>query len=139
MPWIPPRSNYGLIQEQLWNNPHRLLVACILLNLTTREQVDKVIWNVFERWPTAELLADADETELIEILKSLGMQNKRAKTLKRFSSEFLSSSWKTAKDLHGCGKYADDSYRIFCVGDWRSVSPNDHALKWYHDFLKETL
>ena len=55
--------------------------------------------------------------------------------LKKFSSQFLVKEWETAKDLYGCGKYADDTWRIFCKGDWKSVEPNDHALVFYHDFL----
>ena len=45
-------------------------------------------------------------------------------------------AWKTAKDLYGIGKYGDDAWHIFCVGDWKDVEPNDHALNNYHDYLK---
>ncbi len=27
--------------------------------------------------------------------------------------------------------------RVFCVGDWRDVQPNDHALNKYRDWLEE--
>lgn len=33
--WEPPQSPYGLIEEELFGNPWRLLVACILLNKTS--------------------------------------------------------------------------------------------------------
>lgn len=33
--WEPPQSPYGLIEEQLFGDPWRLLVACILLNKTS--------------------------------------------------------------------------------------------------------
>jgi hypothetical protein len=35
--------------------------------------------------------------------------------------------------LPGCGKYALDSYRIFCIGggEWKSVLPDDKELKKY--------
>ena len=45
--------------------------------------------------------------------------------------------WKTAKDLYGCGKYADDAWHIFCAGDWKNTQPNDHALNYYYTYLKE--
>ena len=45
------------------------------------------------------------------------------------------SDWQTAKELYGCGKYADDAYRIFMRGEWESVEPTDHALNDYHNFL----
>jgi len=37
--WRPPRSPYGLLEELLWDRPWALLLACILLNQTTRRQV----------------------------------------------------------------------------------------------------
>ena len=33
--WEPPQSPFGLIEEQLFGNPWKLLVACILLNKTS--------------------------------------------------------------------------------------------------------
>lgn len=37
--WEPPQSPFGLIEEQLFNDPWKLLVACILLNKTSVVQV----------------------------------------------------------------------------------------------------
>ena len=133
--WIPPRSPEPLIQEDLWPNEWKILVACILLNLTTRKQVEKVIYDIFEQWPDASSLAVADEKELSELLRPLGMYHRRAKSLKRMSREYLTDEWTTAAELYGCGKYADDCWRIFCKGDWMNVTPQDHALNFYHDWL----
>ena len=33
--YVPPRSPYGLIQEELWQYPWRLLIATIFLNKTS--------------------------------------------------------------------------------------------------------
>lgn len=112
-------------------------MACLLLNLTTRKQVDKVIDNLFNRYPNPRAMASANEQDLRNIIQSLGLANKRAKTLKRFSREYMEKQWKTAKELHGCGKYANDTWRIFCKGEWSSVEPQDHALNKYHNYLKE--
>tara|TARA_B100000683_G_C12374008_1_gene508402 strand:+ start:297 stop:560 length:264 start_codon:yes stop_codon:yes gene_type:complete len=79
----------------------------------------------------------AKESDLHSIIKSLGLANKRVKTLKRFSEEYITKKWETPKELYGCGKYADDAWRIFCRGDWKEVEPNDHALNDYHGFLKK--
>ena len=133
--WIPPRSPEPLIQEDLWPNEWKILVACILLNLTTRKQVEKVIYKIFDKWPDAMALSSANELELSELLQPLGMYRRRAKSLKRMSLEYMTNAWSTACDLYGCGKYADDCWRIFCKGDWRNVEPQDHALNFYHDWL----
>lgn len=37
--WVPPVSPYGLIQEKLYKDPWKLLVACMLLNKTSGQQV----------------------------------------------------------------------------------------------------
>ncbi len=37
--WEPPQSPFGLIEEQLFGNPWKLLIACILLNKTNVVQV----------------------------------------------------------------------------------------------------
>ena len=110
-----------------------------MLNLTTRKQVDSVIHEFFRRWPDSESLNKADAAELEDLIKPLGMWRKRSQTLLRFNREYMAGAWSTAKDLYGCGKYADDCWRIFCLGEWRDVQPNDHALNWYHDYLAKTL
>jgi methyl-CpG-binding domain protein 4 len=135
MQWKPPKSPHGLIQEDLWPDEWKILVACLLLNLTTRKQVDGVIYRLFDEYPDPSALMEADLQDLQDLIKPLGMWRKRAKTLKRFSKEYLSGEWGEAKDLYGCGKYADDSWKIFCRGSWRDVEPNDHALNMYHDYL----
>lgn len=37
--WHPPASPYGLIEEMLYEDPWKLLVACMLLNVTSGLQV----------------------------------------------------------------------------------------------------
>lgn len=72
-----------------------------------------------------------------ELLQPLGLHEKRAKIIIRFSEEFLTKDWTYPKELYGIGKYGDDSYRIFCLGDWKNVTPNDHKLNFYHKWLWE--
>ena len=133
--WRPPRSPHALLQESLWPDEWRVLVSCLLLNQTTRLQVDKVVDRLFHTYPGPVSMTMAMDADLYDIVKPLGLANKRVKTLKRFSEEYLTNDWNTPKDLYGCGKYADDTWRIFCRGDWRDVEPHDHALNDYHNFL----
>ena len=65
------------------------------------------------------------------------MFKRRTETLRRFSGEYLEKEWSTPKELYGCGKYAEDVWKVFCVGNWREVKPNDHALNKYKDWLEE--
>tara|TARA_B100001094_G_C18188760_1_gene805665 strand:- start:2822 stop:3172 length:351 start_codon:yes stop_codon:yes gene_type:complete len=105
-----------------------------MLNQTSRKQVEPMIDDFFAKWPTAFDASIADEGEMIKTIRSLGMYNKRVKTIKNMSKQYL-NGFENAKDLYGCGKYADDTYRIFVKGEWKEVEPKDHALVFYHDFL----
>jgi methyl-CpG-binding domain protein 4 len=99
--------------------------------------MEPVVEEMFQRWPTPQALAAASDADLEDLIRPLGMQRKRTQTLKRMSTEYAAGGWKQAKELHGIGKYGDDAYRIFILGDWRAVQPRDHALSDYHNFLKK--
>ena len=97
-----------LLQEVYQEDPWKMLICCILLNLTHRRQVDKVRDKLFARYPTAVQMAFALEDELSEMLKPLGFYNKRAVTLKRMSLEYV-RGFTDVNQLYGVGKYANDS------------------------------
>ena len=91
--------------------------------------------NFFERYPTPKAVLDAETLELSSFLKPIGLNNTRGKIIKRFTQEFTSKSWMYPGELYGIGKYGDDSFRIFCMGEWRSVRPRDKKLNLYHSWL----
>lgn len=138
MSWIPPKSPYNLVQRQFYDNPWRLLVACVFCNLTKRNTAEPYMWKFFERWPTPEAVAHADEEEIVNLIRDLGLYRRRAKALKKMSAQFLEMDWKEPKELYGIGKYANDAWHIFCVGNWESIKPKDHALTAYHNWLRES-
>ena len=76
-----------ILQEVYQSDGWKMLVCCIMLNLTNRKQVDRVRHELFKRYPTAKDLSVADYEELSELLTPLGMQFKRAATLMKFSKE----------------------------------------------------
>ena len=86
--WKPPQSPIGMLQEDLWPNTWKILVACILHNQTSRKQVDKVYPELFSRYPDPESLASADVDSLADLLRPLGLYNRRARSLKKFSFQF---------------------------------------------------
>ncbi|XP_053480580.1 methyl-CpG-binding domain protein 4 isoform X1 [Ictalurus furcatus] len=135
--WTPPRSPFNLVQETLFHDPWKLLVATIFLNRTSGKLAIPVLWQFFERYPSAEVTRASDWKPLADLMQPLGLNSLRAKTLIRFSDEFLTKSWRYPCELYGIGKYGNDSYRIFCVGDWREVTPEDHKLNKYHAWLWE--
>jgi methyl-CpG-binding domain protein 4 len=130
------RSPYNMLQEIYRDDPWRVLVCCVLLNLTTRAQVDGVRHRLFERFPTAKDMASARPDEIRELIVPLGLSNKRAVDLKRMSADYLCRAWTSPTDLHGIGKYGADAYQIF-VRNQRVADPNDHFLGAYQDWLYE--
>jgi len=136
--WVPPVSPYGLIQEQLYQDPWKVLVACMLLNKTGGRQMHKVIWDLFELCPNAETCVSTDTESIGAVIRSLGLQNKRAKMLQRFSEDYLGTEWTNVTQLHGIGEYARDAYAIFCEGRWQEVQPDDHVLTKYWRWMCDT-
>jgi methyl-CpG-binding domain protein 4 len=115
-----------LLQERFKSEPWKMMVACILLNRTTREQVDRVIDSLFDRYPTASAMETADVTELSEVLRPLGLHNRRAASLKKFSKDWLAGV--ELSKMFGVGKYAEDSWEIFQNGN-EDVEPEDRVLR----------
>ncbi|XP_009701692.1 PREDICTED: methyl-CpG-binding domain protein 4-like, partial [Cariama cristata] len=135
--WTPPRSPFNLVQETLFHDPWKLLIATIFLNKTSGKMAIPVLWEFFKKYPSPEVTRIADWKEMSELLKPLGLYELRAKTIIKFSDEYLSKRWKYPIELHGIGKYGNDSYRIFCVNEWKEVQPQDHKLNVYHAWLWE--
>jgi len=137
--WIPPTSPFNLIQEKLYSNPWKLLVATIFLNKTNNRVCLPLLDKFFQRWSTPEEAFQAEKVELAKLLRPMGLNNLRANTLMKFSWEYLNVAWSYPIQLHGIGKYGNDSYKIFCVNEWREVKPKDKKLNLYHEWLKLTV
>jgi len=150
MRWSPPlpniphvlRNGMPLIQELYFDDQHarwKMLVTCLSLNLTTGKQARSVLPALFKTYDTPKKLAESNEDRLYHILKPLGMVNKRVKTYRRFSNEFLSPGWPSVKKLYGCGQYAQDSDDIFYSGHWAQFISGrelkDSELKRYVNFI----
>ncbi|KAF3438473.1 hypothetical protein FNV43_RR21235 [Rhamnella rubrinervis] len=133
--WVPPRSDFNLLQEDHFHDPWRVLVICMLLNQTTGLQAKRVISDLFTLCPNAKAASEVATEEIEKIITSLGLQKKRAVMIQRLSQEYLGENWTFVTQLHGVGKYAADAYAIFCTGKWDQVKPNDHKLNDYWEFL----
>lgn len=135
--WKPPKSPYDLIQEQLYEDPWKVLVSCVFCNLTRRHTAEPLLWKFFSAYPSPGAAAQARLEDLENLLKPIGLSSRRAQTLKRMSHEYLNLDWDEPIELYGIGKYANDAWKIFCTTGWRKVTPKDHALNWYHSWLVE--
>lgn len=62
--WIPPKSPFNLIQESLFHDPWKLLVATIFLNRTSGAKAIPVLWEFFKKFPTPDVTRGADWKEI---------------------------------------------------------------------------
>jgi methyl-CpG-binding domain protein 4 len=164
-----------LYLERVSDDPWKLLIAVMLLNKTSGKFAIPIFWEILSRWPTPLLLSQgtsfvlrydelvpiypvclADDSELMTVIRSLGLQRTRSKRLILLSKMYLddppapdnlrSSTFKIygefykstpVSHLPGSGAYALDSYRIFYSGEghdpeeWKSVMPSDKELIRY--------
>lgn len=131
----PPRSPYCLIQEDLWPNNWKILIVCVLLNRTTRKQVEKILPSLFKLCPTVQSMSNCNLSQLTSVIAPLGFKNKRAITLINLSKNYLKTNWTHAKELPGIGDYGAAAWDIFVLGKIPDVCPKDHALTLYYKWL----
>tara|TARA_B100000287_G_C20367917_1_gene676547 strand:- start:95 stop:514 length:420 start_codon:yes stop_codon:yes gene_type:complete len=127
-----------LLQEIYQDDPWKMLVCCILLNLTKRQQVDEVRHKLFTKYPTEYDMIEANEDELADILQPLGLYKKRAKTLIKMSWQWV-NGFSDVMELHGVGQYAKDSWEIFQMNN-TDIKPTDKVLleyMWQEGVLNE--
>ena len=72
-------------------NPYEVLVAEMLLRKTTASQVLGVYSGFVERYPNARKLAGAKKSDLVRILKPLGMEHERARLFRELGEELCKS------------------------------------------------
>ena len=121
-----------LLQEIYQDAPWRMMVCCILLNLTKRQQVDLIRDELFTLYPTPYHMINSDEKILSHLLQPLGLYNKRAQTLKKFSQDYI-NGFNDIQECYGVGQYGKDSWNIFQLNKHTNHS-NDKVL---HKYLKE--
>lgn len=100
------------------------------MNQTSRDQVDRIRTQFFNLYPDPESAIDADPIEMAETISILGFKNRRTQTIKRFSQDWIEKDWNNPIELYGIGKYGQDSWEIFQLGNLK-VIPTDGALISY--------
>lgn len=68
--------------ELVHKNPYELLIATMLSAQTTDKQVNKVTPGLFERFPDAKALAEADISKIESLIKTCGFYKSKARNIK---------------------------------------------------------
>ncbi|PNS17800.1 hypothetical protein CAC42_3195 [Sphaceloma murrayae] len=91
---VPPpitHKSFGIVQERLWQDPYRLLLATMFLNKTAGKSAMPIFNQLLEAYPTPQALAEAEWDNVFEIIKSLGLQKIRTKKLITFAQMWIES------------------------------------------------
>jgi hypothetical protein len=138
-------SHIRLLQEILLEPMHegeglettgwRMIVGCMMLNQTGRSQVDRVWPAFFRRFPRAQSCIFSGSlyfSEAYAILHPLGFGTRRTQRVHEFSCwwHYDRVIGFDIRDAPGVGQYAEDSWRIFVLGE-RTIEPDDKELRRY--------
>lgn len=83
-------DEYGHVRAALtYTNPWELLVATILSAQCTDVRVNMVTPALFEKYPSIEAFAAADEEELQEAIRSTGFFRNKAKAIKESAAQIV--------------------------------------------------
>ena len=118
-----------LLQEIYRDDGWKMLVCCMLVNLTNRKQVDTVRDKLFFKYPTPKDMMKAKHSDLVDIIKPLGLYNTRAERLIKMSKGYV-KGFKSVDELYGIGQYAKDSWEIFQMKN-NNIKPRDKVLQEY--------
>ncbi len=84
------RQHYPEASSALnWRNPFELLVATILSAQSTDEIVNRVIKDLFKKYPTPAALAAADRAELEQDIYSTGFYRRKAKSIQTMAQKLI--------------------------------------------------
>lgn len=125
-----------MVQQQI-KNEWEHMVGVIMLNQTGRKPVKYVLPEFLKKFPNPRKLLNSKPSEVIDIIKPLGMYNIREKRLRKMSQDYLTWDKNDATMLHGIGKYGSDSYEIFFKQNY-SVQPTDKELIRYLNELNKS-
>ncbi|ETW78462.1 hypothetical protein HETIRDRAFT_241856, partial [Heterobasidion irregulare TC 32-1] len=76
-------------KEHLASDMWRMLVAVTLLNKTAGTHALPIFWHLMDKWPSPSALARADVTEVVDAIRSLGLQATRGARLVAMSRAYL--------------------------------------------------
>ena len=125
---IPLRED-RMVQQQI-SGPWQHMVGVIFLNQTGRKQVKRTLPAFLNKWPTPQKFLKSKTEDVIEVIKECGFYNRRERTLRRMTEDFLTWDGEDATKLFGIGKYGSDSYRLFFKNELPQ-DVGDHELQRY--------
>ncbi|KAK4878524.1 hypothetical protein RN001_011030 [Aquatica leii] len=132
--WVAPRSPHNLIEES-FDDAWSLLTATIFLNKTSGAIAKPRLDEFLRDYPNPHEVLCKRPEDLEVYFRELGLFKKRSEQIWRMSHDYVHKPWKKPRELYGIGKYGEDAYRIFILGDL-TAEPTDRYLRIYLDWVK---
>lgn len=106
-------------------SPYEILVAEILLQATFAEKVTPVYEKLLEDNPEPGALSKASESELVSLLRPLGLQQRKASWLismaEYLATEGVPTTFEEISNLDGIGRYGANAVLCFGFGERRPI------------------
>ncbi|HJP40221.1 MAG TPA: A/G-specific adenine glycosylase [Dehalococcoidia bacterium] len=100
-----------------WHDPFRITIAELLLQRARASVVAGFIPGFLRRFPTWESFHQADESELSDVMKPIGLYRQRAGVLKRVAAEIAGSTGVDAGWSPNIGQYVERAVRVMAHGE----------------------
>jgi len=102
----------------------KILISEIFLQQTNTSSVKRIFDDFFNKYRNFEDIYKSEEKTLKQDIKSLGLSNKRAKTLKRLSKKIIKTNKGKPplkrdflENIKGIGQYISNAYRCFGLNE----------------------
>ena len=84
-------ERFGLIQERYTHSLYALVIQAILWNQTAGRAARPVLEAILERYPEPKALADANQSDLVDLLYPIGLHNQRAARLIKLGQAWVAA------------------------------------------------
>lgn len=118
---------FGLIQERICESLYALVIQAILWNKTKGTAARPILWKILCAYPTPESLASADVVEVQEMIRILGLQERRAQCLVKLANVWVAAP-PSAERRYGRRNYPKGYGKD--VKDRELLAPDDDREGW---------
>ncbi|KAJ4303694.1 hypothetical protein N0V90_002595 [Kalmusia sp. IMI 367209] len=119
---------FGLIQERICESLFALVIQAILWNKTKGTAARPILWKVLCTYPTPELLASADPVAVQDMIRILGLQERRAQCLVKMANVWVAAP-PCPERRYGRRNYPKKGSNKN-VKDRELLEPNDEREGW---------
>ncbi len=111
----------------------KVLIATILSARTRDVNTDKVVKNLFKKYPTAKTMSHAKLSDIRRLVKSSGYYNQKAKyvleTAKRVAREGMPKTTESLMRLPGVGRKVAGCVMVYGYGKAEGIPTDTHVFR----------